>query len=111
MPDETLRAAAGDDAGGGVSRNRIRETEVFAPNGAKLWVSTVRLPLVSGWPIPVEYETMVFATNETGVDWGGLHTERYETETEAVAGHADVVERARCGEFSTPTPEGRSREP
>ena len=93
-----------------MSRYRVRVTEVFSPNGAKLWVSTVRLPFVCGWPIPVEYETMVFAPNETGVDWDGLHTERYETETEAVAGHADVVERARCGEFSTPTPEGQGDE-
>jgi hypothetical protein len=90
-----------------MSRNRIRETEVLAPNGVKLWVSTVRLPFATGWPIPVEYETMVFARDEIGIDWGGLHTERYETKAEAAAGHADVVSRATAGEF---TPTGGTRD-
>jgi hypothetical protein len=82
-------------------RDRVAEADVIAPDGTALWVSTVKLPFATSWPIPYEYETMVFARVDSGVDWSGLHSERYETEAEAAAGHADVVARATAGEFTT----------
>jgi hypothetical protein len=41
----------------------------------------------------MEYETMTFAADETGkvTDWLELDCHRYDTEQEALEGHADVV--------------------
>ena len=78
-------------------RDRVAETTVSLENGDELWVSTVRLPFASGWPIPAEYETMVFLNG----DWSGVHQERYETHEEAAAGHARVVDAAKRGEYTT----------
>jgi len=45
---------------------------------------------------PLIFETMVFPRDE----WSDLHCERYSTEAEAVAGHAEILARAKAGEWS-----------
>jgi hypothetical protein len=85
-------------------RDRIAATDVIAPDLTMLWVSTVRLPFPVDWPIPTQYETMVFKSNCGAVtSWQDLHCERYETLEEAQRGHAHIVVRAQAGEFTTPT--------
>lgn len=76
--------------------NRIAKTTVSLADGNELWVSTVRLLFAAGWPIPYEYETIVFLNG----DWGGIYQERYETHDEAVAGHERIVAAAQRGEYT-----------
>ena len=66
------------------------QTRVTTPAGFHVLVSTVLLPMLFG---RVEYETMAFAADETGkvTDWTELGCNRYDTEQEALEGHADVV--------------------
>jgi len=56
------------------------------------WISTVWLGVDHGWgrrPVPVIFETMVFAENgKVGHD---LEMRRYSTEAEALEGHAETV--------------------
>lgn len=62
-----------------------------------LRVSTVRLSCDHGFGgTPLWYETMVFPDN----GWDDLACERYETEDQAIAGHAAMLERVKAGEFT-----------
>jgi len=60
-------------------------------------VSTVRLTIDHGFGgQPRWYETMVFpAEGEEITSFDELYCDRYETEAEALAGHAEVVARLR----------------
>jgi hypothetical protein len=88
-------------------RDRVAATDVVGPDLTMFWVSTVRLPFPVDWPIYRHFETMVFRSNCGSVEsWEELHTERYETREEAERGHADVVQRAQRGEFTTDTAQG-----
>ena len=68
---------------------RVAESHV-----GPLWVSTVWLGLDHsfGDGPPLIFETMVFATDGTDIDWSEQICERYSTEEEALAGHQAVVE-------------------
>lgn len=68
---------------------RVAETTVGG-----IWISTVWLGLDHGWgsSAPVIFETMAFAR---GLGWSELESRRYCTETEALAGHEEVVAIAR----------------
>jgi hypothetical protein len=59
-------------------------------------VSTVLLPSMH---IGGQYETMVFAADEAGevVVWSELYCDRYETLSDAKAGHENVVLKYRNG--------------
>jgi len=64
------------------------------------WISTVRLPcvhpLIKGAEMTMEgwYETMIF-DESTGLDVG--YQKRYETEAEAIEGHAEAVSFVKEG--------------
>lgn len=66
-------------------------------------VSTVRLGIDHGYGgVPLWYETMVFAHDGTDItNWNELDSERYTTESEARAGHAEVVTRWRTRSGTT----------
>lgn len=68
---------------------RVAETTVGG-----IWISTVWLGLDHGWGSgpPLIFETMAFAL---GVSWSELAGNRYATEAEALAGHEEIVARAR----------------
>lgn len=68
----------------------IRKTVL--PNGSL--VSTVWLGIDHGYqsPVPIIFETMSFKQGEDGkIDWGGVHSNRYSTEEEAIKGHEEIV--------------------
>jgi len=68
----------------------IRRTVL--PNGSL--VSTVWLGIDHGYqsPVPIVFETMSFKRGESGeIDWGGVHSNRYATEEEAIKGHEEIV--------------------
>lgn len=58
-------------------------------------VSTVRLH----WPTFTEIETMVFSCDEDGnvTDWGELYCHRYNSDEEAIAGHAIMLNKLENG--------------
>jgi len=62
------------------------------------WVSTVWLGIDHnfGSGPPLIFETMVFSDEHDLLE---LYCQRYSTEVEAIAGHAEIVRRARAGEF------------
>lgn len=61
------------------------------------WISTVWLGMDHrfGEGPPLIFETMVFPPG----DMGDLYCERYSTEAEAIAGHDQIVARAKAGEW------------
>lgn len=68
----------------------IRKTVL--PNGSL--VSTVWLGIDHGYnsPVPIVFETMSFKRGDNGeIDWGGVHSNRYATEEEAIKGHEHIV--------------------
>lgn len=70
---------------------RVAETTVH-----QIWVSTVWLGLDHGFSFggdhtPIIFETMAFGPKS----WSELEIRRYATETEALAGHEEVVALAR----------------
>jgi hypothetical protein len=79
---------------GGNDRTVTRSI-VTTEAGVKVLVSTIYLGIDHGFGgRPLWYETMVFLMDTNGekvVDWGELDSNRYETESDAVQGHADMV--------------------
>lgn len=74
--------------------SQVIKTEV----DGKLVVSTIWLALDHsfGGATPLIFETMVFPLNDEGeVSWSELHTKRYSSEEDALAGHEQAVEWAR----------------
>jgi hypothetical protein len=63
------------------------------------WVSTVWLGMdySLGDGPPLIFETMVFPQKEGETNWYDEYCERYATEEEALAGHADVVAKLKAG--------------
>jgi hypothetical protein len=68
-------------------------------NGRDVMVSTVNLSIDHGYDgKPLWYETMVFPRIDDEIsDFGDLHSDRYETEDEAKAGHAKVLADCNAG--------------
>jgi len=80
---------------GGGNENTLLRSIVTTEVGEKVLVSTVHLSINHGDAlIPLWYETMVFLMDEGGiqiVEWSELDCDRYETEDEALEGHANMV--------------------
>jgi len=83
---------------GGIDEARVAET--ILPSG--YWVSTVWLGLnhAFGSGPPLIFETMVFPCDKDGkvTSFGEMDSDRYSTETEALAGHARISEKWANGE-------------
>jgi hypothetical protein len=100
-----------NNVAGGNDR-KVANSIVTTEAGVKVLVSTVHLGIDHGWGgKPLWYETMVFLMDKNGekvVDWGGLDSNRYETEEEALQGHADMVMKWYANNL--PVTEGVSEE-
>lgn len=83
-----------NEVAGGNDRTVTRSI-VTTEADEKVLISTVYLGIDHGFGgTPLWYETMVFLMDKEGKkveDWCELDCTRYETESEAVEGHADMV--------------------